>query len=386
MPNRGGCTGRERFGLGAQLLRPVLAERALTRRERGFDRVERHRLRHRDERHRIRLAPRVARARSRCGRARSPADRRPARRRNPRCSRQHRDVTWRPVVPSRRYEKWSAESAVQIAAVGERVDVGTRERDADRGGEVERGLARAGAADDLGAEVVREPVEVARRRTRSARRGCTGRDTRARHRGRWRAGAPTVASITPPARPRCPACATPTASSHARTTGAQSAVMIASGSPGVVVTDGVGDRRRRRRTVGVARPRRRAPGRATPTRSDPRARPRRRPRCRLRTTDDELVTDVSRRRCRSRTERAEMPPSRPLHQTRTGPSAAATSSGRRLSARTRGRRSRRRRGRARRRRRASPRRRDRGSPRRWRTSGSRPSARLRSGRSRPRSR
>src|SRR2546423_39308 len=46
----------------------------------------------------------------------------------------------------------------------------------------------------------------------------------------------TAVSITPAARPRCPACTTPIASSFARTTGAQSAVTIASGRPRVAVT------------------------------------------------------------------------------------------------------------------------------------------------------
>src|SRR5215831_2300178 len=46
----------------------------------------------------------------------------------------------------------------------------------------------------------------------------------------------TARSTTPSSRPRCPACTTPTASSHARATGAQSAVSTATGRPGVAVT------------------------------------------------------------------------------------------------------------------------------------------------------
>ena len=92
MPGRGGCTGRERIGLVEQLLRTVLAELALTRRERGGDRVRpAPSSRPRRASRRRRGGPRDRAARGDACRARSRADRRPARRPNPRCSRQHRD-------------------------------------------------------------------------------------------------------------------------------------------------------------------------------------------------------------------------------------------------------------------------------------------------------
>ena len=217
-------------------------------------------------------------------------------------------------------------------------------------------------ADDVGAEVVARVGRGRARRTRSTRRGCRDRETRARRRARLRGGARRSPRSRRASRPRCPACATPTASSHAKTTGAQSAVMIASGSPRCRRHRRVGDRiRRRRRSGRVDDLRRRAPGRATPTRSDPASAGRRGDALPVAHDRDELVADVRADVARVVRRRARSPPRRSLHHTRTRPELGARG-GRAgsLSARTRARRSRRRRGRGRRRRRASLRRRGRG--------------------------
>ena len=197
----------------------------------------------------------------------------------------------------------------------------------------------------------------------------------------------TAASMTPCSRPRCPACTTPTASSQASATGAQSAVSTATGSPGVAVTAAS------------------ASGGSAPVGSDatctavpctwrihtqpagspsPASRP---TRARFATTSSGRSPTWSPTLHESYGA-IETPPARPLHHTRAGPNETRVSSTRSVlpppvSAGTRGRRSRRRPGRARPPRRASPRRRGRGGSR---TRGGRSAARLRSGRSRRRSR
>ena len=245
------------------------------------------------------------------------------------------------------------------------------------------GAPVARAARDLGPEPRDEAARGRRRRTRSARRGCTDRGTRAP------VAVPDARAARRPrprsrraARPRCPACTTPTASSHASTTGAQSAVTTASGSPARRGDRRVGLGRRRRRSASVAtctaapctwRSHTHALGSAQPGRGGD-ARP-------VRGDGVGIVADVVADVAVSYGA-AETPPRRSLHQTRAGPERGRAS-GPALSAGTRGRRSRRRRGRARPRRRASPRRRARASSP---TCAAPRAARPRSGRSRRRSR
>ena len=368
---------RDAPAFGEQLLRAVLAEVALP----GGERRRRPRRRHAPSRPR-RASPRPGRGRARPrprSRARSPATATLGDRRGR--SRQHRDGDLAPGRPSRRYEKWSGDVGGAHAAVVECVDAAPLERDADRRRECRRRAARRRVRPSTsGPRRATSRGRGRRRRTRTVparmhgpRYARTGAAPIAR-------SAATAASITPARGPRWPACTTPTASSHASTIGAQSAVTTASGKPRTAVTaasasGGVGAGR----SGGDVHLRRRAPDEPHPpvgVGSPAAAATRSRLRGDRRRVVTDVVADVARV-----VRRREIPPRRSLHQTRAGPSVSRALSG--LSAGTRGRRSRRRRGRVRPRRRASPRRRDRARARR--PDALRRAARPRSGRSRPRS-
>ena len=281
-------------------------------------------LRHRDERHVVRRRARLRAPRPRCGRAPRPAARRPSLMADGHGS--TTIVAWRPVTPSRRYEK----------CVGRRRRCTRRRRRTRRRPQLaaRRATPRPGCRARDGRRRVRpstlgsEPRDEARRdrprRTRSARGGCTGRGYArtgpvpiARSRGdRGLDHAvlePAVAGVHDAHR----------VVARERRSGAQSAVSTASGSPGVAVTAAsasggsaaVGsDRDVHRGAVHLADPHPAAP--------DRRARPRRRraPGSRQRRRAGRRR---GRRRCTCRTARR-TPPARSLHHTRAGPTRRAS--------------------------------------------------------------
>ena len=141
-----------------------------------------------------------------------------------------------------------ATSTVQTPTSSRSSTPAAGERDARPRRDVERGRAVAVRADDLGAEPVDERGRGGRRRTRSARGGCTARARRAPGRCRRRAARRPRRRAPRPRGRASPAWTT--ADARRRTTsatGAQSAVSTTSGSPTRRGDGGVGVRRARRR-------------------------------------------------------------------------------------------------------------------------------------------